>query len=213
MPGLLGNVLLGGGLGFGAAIQPGPLQAFLTSRVLASGWRRTLPACLAPLLSDGPIAVLAVLVVGRIPPSAQHFLRAGGGLLLLYFAASALRQWRHRASPASPPSARTLLEAVLINLLNPNPYLAWALVMGPLAVAAWNRHPAYALGFVGALYATMLVALAAFVVLLGTTRFLNARCQRALAGASAVLLAGLGLFLLVAGVRGFQGAAGGSVGR
>lgn len=212
--GLLGNVLLGSGLGFGAAIQPGPLQAFLTSRVLASGWRRTLPACLAPLLSDGPIAVVAVLVVGRIPPSAQHVLRAGGGLLLLYLAASALRQWRHRASPAPPPSApRTLLEAVLINLLNPNPYLAWALVMGPLAVAAWSRHPAYAVGFVVALYATMLVTIAAFVVLLGTTRFLSAGSQRALVGASALLLAGLGLFLLAAGVRGFQGAAGGGAGR
>jgi threonine/homoserine/homoserine lactone efflux protein len=214
MPGLLGNVLLCSGLGFGAAIQPGPLQAFLTSRVVASGWRQTLPACLAPLLSDGPIAVLAVLVVGRIPPGAQHVLRASGGLLLLCLAASTAGQWRRRTAPASQPSApRTLLEAVLVNLLNPNPYLGWALVMGPAVVAAWSHHPACALGFVVAFYATMLVTLAAFVVLLGTARFLNASSQRALVGASALLLAGLGLILLVAGVRGFQGAAGGSAAR
>ena len=212
--GLLGNILLGSGLGFGAAVQPGPLLAFLTSRVVASGWRRTLPACLAPLISDIPAAGLAVLVVGRIPPGAQHVLRAGGGLLLLYLAAGALRQWRRRPSPAPPPSApRTLLEAVLVNLLNPNPYLAWALVMGPAVVVAWGRHPAHALGFVVAFYATMLVTLAGFVVLLGTTRFLGARSQHALVGASALLLAGLGVFLLVASVRGFQGAAGGSAGR
>jgi ABC-type nickel/cobalt efflux system permease component RcnA len=59
----------------------------------------------------------------------------------------------------------------------------------------------------------MLVTIAAFVVLLGTTRFLSAGSQRALVGASALLLAGLGLFLLAAGVRGFQGAAGGGAGR
>ena len=133
-------------------------------------------------------------------------------MLLLYLAANALRQWRRPTSPAPPPSApRTLLEAVLINLLNPNPYLAWALVMGPAVVVAWSHHPADALGFVVALYATMLVTLAAFVMLLGTTQFLSARSQRALAGASALLLAGLGLVLLVAGVRGLQGAAGATV--
>ena len=46
---------------FAAAIQPGPLQAFLLARVAAAGWKRTLPAVLAPLLSDIPIATLAVL--------------------------------------------------------------------------------------------------------------------------------------------------------
>ena len=95
---MLANVLLGGGLAFGAAIQPGPLQAFLVSRVLATGWRRTLPACLAPLLSDGPIAIVSTFALGRLPVAAQEALRACGGLLLLYLAAAALRQWRRPAA-------------------------------------------------------------------------------------------------------------------
>jgi len=199
---LLGNVLLGSALAFGAAIQPGPLQAFLLSRVLATGWRRTLPACLAPLLSDGPIAILAVLVLRRLPPAVQHVLRVGGGLLLLHLAVGAFRAWRKPTSASPEVTApRTLLEAVAVNLLNPNPYLGWALVLGPAVVAAWGRHPAYAAGFVAAFYATMLVTLAAFVLLAGTARFLDPGTRRALAGASALLLAGLGAALLVAGVR------------
>ncbi len=201
-PELLGNALLGSGLAFAAAIQPGPLQAFLVSRVVATGWRQTLPACLAPLLSDGPIAVLAILVLGRFPPAAQPVLRTCGGVLLLYLAASAFRQWREPMSPSSQVTApRTLLEATVVNLLNPSPYLGWALVLGPAVVAAWSHHPAYAVGFVVAFYGTMFVTLSGFVFLAGTARFLNQRMQHALVGASALLLAGLGLILLVVGVR------------
>ena len=86
--------LLGAGLAFAAAIQPGPLQAFLLSRVAAAGWRRTLPASLSPLVSDGPIALVALLVLSRVPPQVQDVLRAAGGILLLYLAGIAARQWR-----------------------------------------------------------------------------------------------------------------------
>jgi threonine/homoserine/homoserine lactone efflux protein len=200
---VLGNVLLGASLAFGAAIQPGPLQAFLVSRAVSIGWRRTLPACLAPLLSDGPIATLAILVLGRLPATAQHALRASGGVLLLYLAASAYRQWRRPGVPVSRVDApRTLLEAAGINLLNPNPYLAWALVLGPAVVAAWSRRPADAIAFVVAFYTTMLLTLTAFVCLAGTARFLTPSTQRALVGVSCLLLAALGLMLLATGARG-----------
>ena len=83
---LLKYVLLGGGFAFAAAIQLGPFQAFLISRVAAIGWRRTLPACLALLLSDGPIALLVLLVLSQLPPTFQQLLRANSSLLLLYLA-------------------------------------------------------------------------------------------------------------------------------
>jgi threonine/homoserine/homoserine lactone efflux protein len=195
------NVLLGGSLAFAAAIQPGPLQAFLVSRVLASGWRHTLPACFAPLVSDGPIAALAIVAVGQIPPTAQHVLRAGGGLLLVYLAAGAFRAWREPSSSPRSSAPRTVLEAVLVNLLNPNPYLGWTLVMGPAVVAAWRQHPGHALGFVVSFYVTMLSTLAAFVLLVGTSRQLDPARRRALTGLSALLLAVLGLALLAVGAR------------
>jgi threonine/homoserine/homoserine lactone efflux protein len=79
VPGLVESALLGGSLAVAAAIQPGPLQAFLVSRVVASGWKHTLPACFAPLVSDGPIAALAIVAVGQIPPTAQHVFAAWRG--------------------------------------------------------------------------------------------------------------------------------------
>lgn len=52
-------VVFGLTYGFACAVQPGPFQAYLVSLALAHGWRRALPAALAPLLSDGPIALAA----------------------------------------------------------------------------------------------------------------------------------------------------------
>jgi threonine/homoserine/homoserine lactone efflux protein len=190
--------LFGAGLAFAAAIQPGPLQAFLLSRVAATGWRRTLPASLSPLLSDGPIALVALLVLSRVPPQVQDVLRAAGGLLLLYLAWIAARQWRRPADPGSAVTTpRTLRDAVLVNLLNPNPYLGWAFVLGPAVLAAWRERPASAVFLLTCFYGTMVLTLAAFVTLMGTARFLGPRGQRALLGASALVLAGLGLYLFV----------------
>jgi threonine/homoserine/homoserine lactone efflux protein len=199
---MLENILIGGGFAFAAAIQPGPLQAFLVSRVASTGWRRTLPACFAPLLSDAPIALLVLLVLGRLPATVQYLLRSCGGGLLLYFAWVAFRQWRRPgASDAHRSAPRTLLDAALVNVLNPAPYLGWALILGPAVLAAWRERPSNAVVLVGAFYGTMITMLALFVLLVGTVRFLGSRAQRAFVAASVFALAALGVYLLVTGLR------------
>jgi len=198
---MLKYLVLGSGLAFAAAIQPGPLQAFLLTRTAASGWRRTLPACLSPLISDGPIALVALLVLGQLPPIFQSVVRAAGGAFLIYLAWAALLQWRTEAGTGSSVSApRTLLEAALVNLLNPNPYLAWALVIGPAVLAAWHEHPSKAIALIGAFYGTMTAVLAGFIFLAGTSSLLGVRGRRALVGVSALVLAGLGVYLLASTV-------------
>lgn len=198
-------LLLGWGFAFAASIQPGPLQAFLLSRVAAAGWRRTLPACLSPLLSDGPIAVIVLLALGQLSAAVQQLLRAAGGVLLLYFAWVTFRQWRGPIEQRSQDSApRTLFQATMVNVLNPNPYLGWALILGPSVLTAWRQHPANAVALIVAFYGTMVAMLALFIVLVGTARFLGPRGQRGLLVASAIILALLGASLLISGLRAFR---------
>jgi threonine/homoserine/homoserine lactone efflux protein len=187
-------VLLGTGFAFAAAIQPGPLQAFLLSRVLRHGWKRTLPAALAPVLSDGPIAVLMLVALRTIPVWVQRGLRVAGGLYLLGLAWSAFREARLHEPGAELLAAtpRTLVEAVVVNLLNPNPYLGWAFVLGPAAIAAWAQSPSHAIVLVAAFYATMTATLAAFIAACGSASLLSERTQRVLMLASAACLAALG---------------------
>ncbi|MFZ5774721.1 MAG: LysE family translocator [Thermodesulfobacteriota bacterium] len=192
---MLTHLLLGGGFALAAAIQPGPLQTFLLASVARNGWRRTLPAALSPILSDGPIALLVLFLLDRLPLPMQWLLQALGGTLLLFFAWASYRQWQ------SPPAAddgdggppRTLLQATTVNLLNPNPYLGWSLVLGPAVLTAWEQDPMQGIALIIAFYATMVSVLAATILLFGTSGFLNAKNRRSLLlfSAGALLVIGL----------------------
>jgi threonine/homoserine/homoserine lactone efflux protein len=200
---MLEYILIGASFAFAAAIQPGPLQAFYLSSVAQNGWKRTLPAAFAPLISDGPIAVLTLLVLTRFPEAAGRLLQAAGGVFLLYLAWRGYRQWQLQTAPeresgAGDSAPRTLAQAVLVNLLNPNPYLGWSLVLGPAFLAAWGQNPAYGAALVTAFYATIVLANGIVILLFGTTRFLGPRTRRMLILVSAVLLALLGVYQLAA---------------
>ena len=162
---------------------------------------RTLPASCSPLLSDGPIALLVLLVLNRVPEAMSRVLQAVGGVLLIYFAWASYRQWRKQTtlgSETNDSAPRTFVQAATVNLLNPNVYLSWSLVLGPAVLAAWRASPANAVGLLAAFYATMVTALACTILLFGTTRFLGPRGRRALVLVSAITLAALGVYQLVA---------------
>ena len=194
-------ILIGGGFAFAAAIQPGPLQAFLLSSVVNKGWQRTLPAAFSPLLSDGPIALFVLIVLNHVPMAMARFLRAAGGMLLLYFAWASYKQWKQAATAGSEinqSEPRTLLQAAIVNILNPNPYLGWSLILGPAVLAAWHLSPMNAVVLITAFYTTMITVLVCTILLFGTTRLLKPGVRHALILVSAIILAMLGIFQIVA---------------
>ncbi len=195
-------ILIGSGFAFAAAVMPGPLQAFLLSSVAQKGWKRTLPASFAPLISDGPVALLVLLVLNRVPEAMSRVLQAAGGVFLIYLAWSSFRQWQQQN--ATGPETRelvpsTLVQAVIVNLLNPNVYLGWSLVMGPAFLNAWH-HPANAVALIIAFYATIVAALACTILLFGTTHLLGPGSRRTLILVSAIALAALGVYQLIEGL-------------
>lgn len=201
---LLTYLVLGITCAFAAAVQPGPLQAYIVSQTLSHGWRRTLPAALSPVVSDGPIIALVLLVLTRLPGGALLALRVAGGVLLLIFAFAAARVWR--AGPAgsaakSRPQPRSLLGATAVNLLSPGPYLGWSLIMGPLLLKGWHEAPANGIALIAGFYTTMVLAMAAIIVIAGSARGLGPRVNRHLIGVSALALAGLGVYQLWSAAR------------
>ena len=195
---MLSSLLLGSSLAFAAAIQPGPLQAYFLSSVAQHGWRRTLPAALAPICSDAPIVLTVLFVLTRLPDAAARLMQAAGGLLLLYFAWAAYGDWRRGLAPQSTArgGARTLLEAMGINLINPNPWLGWTLVMGPALIAAWRDSPASGMTFLVSFYGVIVGASALLILLFGTSSFLSPQARHRLVLVSAILLGALGIYRL-----------------
>jgi threonine/homoserine/homoserine lactone efflux protein len=200
---MLDALLIGAGFAFAAAIQPGPLQAYFLSSVLQRGWKATLPAALAPLISDGPIAVMSLFILSNIQESTAQLLRAAGGLFLLYIAIGSFSKWKLSSLEDATPNSsrpRTILQAALINFFNPNVYIAWSLVIGPSIISAWSRKPIEAVILILAFYITIVLVGAAVIILLGTTSFLNTINRKRLILVSAILLAALGIFQLSSSV-------------
>src|SRR5512141_1920702 len=113
-------ILEGIGYGFAAAVQPGPFQTYIISQTLTRGWKRTLPAALAPLVSDGPIIALCLLVLSQVPLWFQRFLYMAGGLFILYLAYGAFRAWKNFDSGLPSTESGThqsVLKAALMNAL------------------------------------------------------------------------------------------------
>lgn len=164
-----------------------------------------MPASFSPLISDGPIALLALFVLTRVPETMSRLLQAAGGMFLVYLAWASYRQWRRKTtteSSAGDSVPRTLLQAALVNILNPNPYLGWTLVLGPAVLAAWHESPTSALLLIVAFYITMVAVLACTILVFGATGFMKPGARRALVLISAVILAVLGVYQLVASVLG-----------
>jgi threonine/homoserine/homoserine lactone efflux protein len=195
-------LVIGSGFAFAAAVQPGPLQAYLLSSTMAHGWKRTLPAACSPLLSDGPIAAVVLLLLRQVPSGFERVMRMAGGLLLLYLAVGAFREWRKgqlAGADGTGAAPRTFLQAAAVNALNPNPYLGWSLVLGPLVLKAWRTNPTDSIALIASFYGTMVVMLSATIVLFGTVRTFGARIARALLLASAAALLALGVYQIVRG--------------
>lgn len=191
------------GFGFAAASQPGPFQTFLISQALTRGWKRALPGAFAPLLSDGPIILLSVLVLSQLPDWVQRIMNIAGGLFILYLAYGAFRSWRKYGETVARPESgeqQTIFKAALTNALAPGAYIFWMFVTGPILVQGWRETPAYGLAFLLGFYVTMIACLASIIIIFGVAATLGPRLNRALLGVSCVVLSSFGLYQLWLGI-------------
>lgn len=192
-------LILGITFGFAAAVQPGPLQTFLISRTLDHGWRQTLPAACAPLISDIPIVILVLLILNNVPLWVENVLHFAGGFFVLFLAWGAFKSFRNYSLQPTAPlksARRNFIDAVVVNLLNPNPYLAWSLVMGPLFWQGWREAPGHGIGLLAGFYGAVVLTTAGIILLFATVRRFGPKVSRILLGISAVALAGFGCYQL-----------------
>ncbi len=202
---MLVYVIQGIGYGFAAAVQPGPFQTYITAQTLNNGWRNTLPAAVAPLISDGPIVALVLLVLSQVPEWMQQFLYIASGLFILYLAVNAFIGWRNfdpAGAVAIPSRRQSVFRAAMMNVLSPGPYIYWSLVTGPILLAGWREAPTNGIGFLAGFYAALTVSLAGIIILFGTARHLGPKVNRAMLAMLVVALACFGAYQLWLGMSG-----------
>ena len=196
------NVLQGAALALSATIMPGPFQAFLLSKSLQNGWRQTLPAAFAPLITDGPIIALVLLILTQFPPQLIYLLHIAGGLFILYIAKGIYQSLKVKkviAEATETAARKSLFQAVVMNALNPNPYIFWSVVGAPIILSGWRESAGIALGFVVGFFGTFVIGLGALIVLFATAGKINPNINRTLRMIAAVSLLGIGLYQVYTG--------------
>jgi threonine/homoserine/homoserine lactone efflux protein len=150
---MLSFLVLGAGIGFVAGVSPGPVLTLVVAETFRGGWLRGAAVAAGPLLADGPVVVLAVLVLAQLPPDFLRAISIVGGAFLLYLGVTTFLNSRRARLDARErlPARGGLLKGLLARLLSPNPYLFWFLVGGPLLLQAGQEHwlavPAFLVGY------------------------------------------------------------------
>ncbi len=192
-------------LGIPAAATPGPLQAYYLSQTLRVGWQKTLPSVLAPLLSDGPIILLVLLVLTQIPDWLLRSLRVVGGIFILYLAITAIigfKQSNTNLDTVTESSQKGILRATVTNLLNPNPYIFWSLVAGPILLTAWRESVAHGASFMLGFYGTFIGGLTFLIFLFALAGRIGPKMVRVFSILAIAALIFFGLYQIWSGLHG-----------
>ena len=110
--------------GLSAGLAPGPLLTFVITQTIKYNIKEGVKAALAPLVTDLPIIAASLLVLGRLSDFKRLLgvIAAIGAVYVFYLAYESFT-----AIPVNPDvdeiRARSLSKAILVNALNPHPYL------------------------------------------------------------------------------------------
>lgn len=196
-------LLFGLALGLSAGLSPGPLMTLVITTTLRDGFWHGLRVAAAPFVTDLPIILLSVFVLGLLPPWTLAIIGVIGGAYVAYLGWETMRSAR-QASELAMQDARaentsgrkSLLRGAAVNALNPHPYLFWATVGGPTLLAAFSQSLLQGALFLLGFYVTLIGSKVAVAALVHSQarRFSVAWYQRILV-LLGLLLIGLGLWL------------------
>ncbi|MCJ7711280.1 MAG: LysE family transporter, partial [Chloroflexi bacterium] len=146
--------------GLSAGLAPGPLLALVISQTVRHGPGHGVRVAVAPLITDLPIVVVCVLIVGSLEGSSGPLaiITLGGAAFVAWLAWDT---WRADAPGAvaggeTAPAPRSWTSGVVVNGLSPHPWLFWIAVGAPTMLASYaagglGSAVAFLVGFYGCL--------------------------------------------------------------
>ena len=140
-------------LGVVEGLKPGPLMTMVVRETLSGGLKAGVWTAAAPIFTDGPLILISLVAAASIANSPMLLLviTVAGALFLAKMGIDCftLDAPDFNEEPGAPSGS--LLRGVVTNLLNPNAYVFWFLIGGPLMASVvqeeWLAPVAYALSF------------------------------------------------------------------
>lgn len=127
-------------------------MALVLAQAIRHGWREGCKVALAPLVTDAPIIVLALVLASRAAQWQQALgvLSLAGGLFVFCLAVDTVRRPGTQAGHEAV-QAKSWFKGVLVNLLSPHPWLFWmtvgAATLAKALAASWLAAAAFLIAF------------------------------------------------------------------
>ena len=162
---------MGSILGLSAGFAPGPLLTLVISETLQHDIKAGVKVALAPMITDLPIIMLTLFILVKL--SGFHrvlgIISCMGGLFVLYLGwQSIVTKGVELNLQGTKP--RSLAKGIIVNTLNPHPYLFWFGVGGPTVIKAMNLGMLAPLAFIGSFYVLLVGSKILIAVLVGKSR-------------------------------------------
>lgn len=193
-------------LGFSAGISPGPLLALTISETLKFGTKTGFKVAAVPLLTDTPIVVGSLFLLSELSQLDNLFaiISIVGSLFLTYFGFESLLT-KTTLDNKVTSKITSVQKAIIANYLNPNPYIFWIAIGGPIFVSALEVSTWNAVIFIIAFY-FMLIGSKMIVVVIGgrmSSIFKSEKYLYLIRGAGILILV-LAVLLFVEGIDRLQ---------
>ena len=162
---------MGSILGLSAGFAPGPLLTLVISETLQHDIKSGVKVALAPMITDLPIVMLTLFILVKL--SGFHkvlgIISCMGGVFVLYLG------WQSMVTKGveldlQGTRSRSLAKGIIVNTLNPHPYLFWFGVGGPTVTKAMNLGMVAPLAFIGSFYVLLVGSKIVIALLVGKSR-------------------------------------------
>jgi threonine/homoserine/homoserine lactone efflux protein len=154
-------------IGLSAGFSPGPLLTLVISQSLKHGVKEGIKVAVAPLITDLPIILISIFILEELANfrTILGVISIIGGLFVAYLAYESFQTSRFRID-IQDAEPRSLRKAIVVNVLNPHPYLFWFSLGAPTILKEWKENPFTAIAFITGFYACLVgskIFTAAFV--------------------------------------------------
>lgn len=189
-------------LGLSAGLSPGPMLTLVISQTLRHGIREGVKVAFAPLLTDTPIVIACLLflsVFSNMKP-ALGVISVFGGIYLFYLGLTSIRFKAVDHQEETKP--KSLRKGLMVNFLNPSPYMFWTSIGGPLVLKASATSLVSALAFIVPFYVLLVGSKIAVAIISGRSRnLLKSRHYKFIIQLLGLVLIGFGVLFLRDGIK------------
>ena len=151
--------LAGASLGVIEGIKPGPLLTMVIRETLSGGLRAGLWTAAAPIFTDGPLIIISLLAAAFLAEheSLLFVVTLAGGAFLAHMGIECFSLDPPNIDEHYPTPTGSFLRGIATNLLNPNVYVFWFLIGGPLMASAVQQEFLAPIAYAGTFLITIML--------------------------------------------------------